>query len=242
MRNTFLITAFFICSLLSAQVLGPKISAQSPTYDFGEIKEGEVVSHEFTIMNVGDAVLEIQKVRASCGCTAAKPGKDKLEPGESTTIKAEFNSSKRRGHQKKYVYVFTNDPETPQFRLSFTANILTEENSLKAEVKGARLVLSEKYHNFGTVEEGSVLDLEIGVKNAGKELLKIDKVKTSCGCTAAMLSSNRIDPNESGTLKIEFDTSNRVGRYTRTVTLHTNDPIEPQQTITLMVKIEAKGG
>jgi hypothetical protein len=41
----------------------PSIHLPKPTHDFGEVPEGEVVSHDFKVKNVGEEVLKIQRVR-----------------------------------------------------------------------------------------------------------------------------------------------------------------------------------
>ena len=41
----------------------PLLKVAEPLYDFGELQEGEVVSHDFTVMNTGVETLQIQDVR-----------------------------------------------------------------------------------------------------------------------------------------------------------------------------------
>ncbi len=124
MKTYFISLLLFITSISLALTGGPKISAPEASFDFGEIVEGELVTHNFVITNEGDENLIISKVRASCGCTAAKPEKNELAPGESTSINVQFNSTHRSGLQKKHVYVFSNDPVNQQFRFTFTTKIL----------------------------------------------------------------------------------------------------------------------
>ena len=219
-----------------AQFGNPKIIPQEKEFDFGDILEGEVVSHNFVILNGGTNTLKIEKVKASCGCTAANPSKTELVPNDSTTIKVEFNSTGRRGKQRKYVYVFSNDPDTPQLRLLFSANIVANKdlkNSGKPSIK-----LSKYNHNFGNVKEGAILDFSISVSNNGDSDLEIKNIKSSCGCTAALMSEKNLKPNETGELKIEFDTKNLSGQIARTITLYSNDPKHPTRVLTLIANIE----
>lgn len=238
--KSILFGLFLVQAVIIGQTVGPQIAAPKISHSFGDIIEGEVVSHSFEIYNSGDEDLVINKVKASCGCTAAQPEKDVLISGESTTVKVTFNSSRRSGKQKKYVYIFSNDKINPQFRLSFTANVLKNDSDevSSSNIESARLVVANKKHNFGDVTEGKKVDFNVQLKNSGNKLLNIEKVKSSCGCTATLLSKNELKPGESTNLKIELDTSGRKGKLSLTVTIHSNDPIEPQQVIILSVNIE----
>jgi len=117
----------FSSAFIFAQIVGPKISVLHPEYSFGDINQGEKVSHNFTITNNGGDLLKITDVRASCGCTAAAPEKNELKPGESTQIKVEFNSQGRKGNQVKYVYVKTNDKENPEIKLKISGNVVQQK-------------------------------------------------------------------------------------------------------------------
>lgn len=118
--NLILLFIIFTSTLLAQ----PTITAEEKTYDFGTITTGDVVTHNFVVKNTGEQKLDIEKVKASCGCTAVTPDKNELEPGDSTSIKVSFNSHGRRGVQKKYVYVYSNDPNHQVIRLSFTTKVL----------------------------------------------------------------------------------------------------------------------
>ena len=49
----------------------PAIFCEEPSYDFGTQDSSQTVTHEFVILNKGDADLEILQARPSCGCTVA---------------------------------------------------------------------------------------------------------------------------------------------------------------------------
>ena len=229
---------FLLVTVIKAQVIGPKISSPSQKHNFGDIVEGSIVEHEFIITNNGDAELHIIKVSSSCGCTAAKPEKEKLQPGESTEIKVTFNSRSRHGKQKKYIYVFTNDKSNTRYRLVILSNVIKKEELGAKPDSTPRLSISESKHDFGKVKEGSVLTLNLGIKSIGDSELIISDVKTSCGCTAALLSSDKLKPGESGNVRIELDTKGMKGNKTRTLAILSNDPVNPRMVITLFVKVE----
>jgi len=233
MKNIFLF--LLLSTLLLAQNKAPKISIEPDEFDFGKIVEGTVVNKEFKITNKGNDVLKIEKVRASCGCTAASPKKNELKPGESTTIDVAFNSANRAGKQKKHVYVFSNDPDKAEYRFTFFAEVVKDDEAVL--MTAPQLKLYRHSYDFGKTFEGEKLKLTINYENSGKETLEIKDVKTSCGCTVASLSSKKLNPGEEGKINIEFDTTDRTGKMARTITLFTNDPKNPEQTITLFVNI-----
>ncbi|MFN7971539.1 MAG: DUF1573 domain-containing protein [Acidobacteriota bacterium] len=95
--------------------------------------------------------------------------------------------------------------------------------------------------------EGDPVDHVFRVKNSGKEPLVITDVKTSCGCTAAMLSksgqpvekgqSMTLAPGESGDIKTTFNSKGYSGEVKKVITVYSNDPDMPQATANLLVKV-----
>ena len=65
----------------------------SSTHDFGKIKQGVPVTHEFKFTNSGKTPLIITNVQASCGCTTPAWTKDPVPPGGEGYIKATYNAS-----------------------------------------------------------------------------------------------------------------------------------------------------
>jgi hypothetical protein len=63
-------------------------------FDFGKIKVGVPVTHEFTFTNTGTAPLVIASVQASCGCTVTNYSKEPIEPGAKGFVKATYNAAK----------------------------------------------------------------------------------------------------------------------------------------------------
>lgn len=227
----------FLAALNFAQMLSPKVSVQQLSYDFGNILQGKTVSHDFVVANNGGDLLVIEKVSASCGCTAAEPDKKELAPGESTKIKVSFNSTGRIGKQEKNVFVYTNDPENKEIKFTFSGNIVDNPEGEK-KIEQAKIHFSESQYDFGVVKEGKIVEHTFKFKNAGKTTLEIKDIKTSCGCTAALVSSKNIEPGKEGTIRIELDTKNRSGRMSRNITIASNDPEEPNKILTIYAEIQ----
>ena len=235
LKKVLLFSALLI-SISFAQLLGPKAVVKQTEYDFKSIEQGKIVDHNFTITNTGGDLLKITDVRASCGCTAAKPDKLDLKPGESTAIKVSFNSTGRLGSQVKFVYVNTNDPSNSEIKLQIVGNIVIPGKSLASE-NLPKIYFLETQYDFGAVKEGQVVSHTFKFLNKGKTTLEIQDFKTSCGCTVASLSSKQIAPGKNGTMKIDLDTKNRQGKMSRTITITSNDPEEPTKVITIYADV-----
>lgn len=95
----------------------PKTYFESRIYNFGTMKQGKKIEHNFVLKNVGESNLIIRRVWATCGCTAVTPNKTVIKPNGSTQIKTVFNSTGRKGNQKKMIKVITNDPDNPSITL-----------------------------------------------------------------------------------------------------------------------------
>ncbi|MCX6165857.1 MAG: DUF1573 domain-containing protein [Ignavibacteriae bacterium] len=111
-------------SKLTASLKGPKIVFKEEVHDFGHVPRGPELQYNFKFTNKGTAVLKIERVQTSCGCTGATVGaKTEYMKNESGEIKINFNTQGRSGHQEKVVTVFSNDPENPQKELKIMCEI-----------------------------------------------------------------------------------------------------------------------
>lgn len=78
------------------------------TFNFGKVKEGVKVEHDFVFKNVGNQPLQIQKVEASCGCTTPDWPKHPILPGKEGKIKVTFNSAGNPGKTIKEISILSN--------------------------------------------------------------------------------------------------------------------------------------
>ncbi len=90
----------------------------STIYQFGEIKEGDIVEHAFRFKNGGRFPLIINNVTASCGCTIPEWPREPIAPNEESEIKVRFNSKGKPGQQVKTITVYANtEPAYSELRL-----------------------------------------------------------------------------------------------------------------------------
>ena len=124
-KRTVLAMAAVVLFATSVAAAGKEARAKfkEETWDFGKVKQGEVLAHEFVFVNEGDGTLVIERVSTSCGCTAALASEDKIPPGKEGRIKASFDSRGYAGTVVKYVYVESNDASGGRRELKVTAEI-----------------------------------------------------------------------------------------------------------------------
>ena len=109
------------------KVLTPNIEMLETSYNFGEIQQGESVTHDFILKNTGDADLLISAAKGSCGCTVPEWPKTPIAKGEEAAIKVTFNSAGRSGKQNKTVTLVTNAiPNTKV--LTINGNVIVPQN------------------------------------------------------------------------------------------------------------------
>ncbi|RZF62817.1 DUF1573 domain-containing protein [Sphingobacterium corticibacterium] len=87
---------------------GGKIEFGESVYDFGEVKEGEVVEHVYAYTNTGTEPVILSQVSASCGCTTPSYTQTPVLPGKSGEVKVSFDSNGQVGKQQKIVTIVSN--------------------------------------------------------------------------------------------------------------------------------------
>ncbi len=85
------------------------------------------------------------------------------------------------------------------------------------------LTFDKKEHDFGVINEGDVVETAFAFTNTGSSDLTILDARGSCGCTVPEYPKDTpIAPGESREIKVKFDSANKPGNQTKTVTLTTN--------------------
>ena len=99
------------------------------------------------------------------------------------------------------------------------------EAAAKQEANGDLPVMTfdRTEHDFGTINEGDVVETSFAFTNTGNSDLMILDARGSCGCTVPEYPKNTpIAPGATGEILVSFDSSNKPGMQQKTVTLSTN--------------------
>lgn len=103
-----------------------EVKWQETNHNFGDIKKGVPVTHDFTFVNTTSETIVISNVKASCGCTATNYTKTPIKAGESGFISAKFNAA-ATGPFSKTIRVNFNEGEKP-VTLVIKGKVVEEES------------------------------------------------------------------------------------------------------------------
>ena len=96
----------------------------------------------------------------------------------------------------------------------------------ETKVVDATIDFESKVVDYGTIEHNSDGERKFIFTNNGTEPLLIKNAKGSCGCTVPTWPREPIAPGTTAEIGVKYAT-NRVGKFTKTITLTTNADKKP---------------
>src|SRR5205823_8117642 len=132
--------------------------------DFGSVARGPTLSHPFRLTNKFNTPVHIANVRVSCGCVTASALAHDLQPGESTSILANMDTSRFYGSKSVTIYVQFDRPQWDEVQLVVQANSrddvsLAPESLAFGPVKRGKASASKVTVTFLGNSQMQVLDL-----------------------------------------------------------------------------------
>ncbi len=115
----------------------------------------------------------------------------------------------------------------------FTTSYSCTPKAQKTNVQGPAITFQTIYYDFGKVRKGNMVTYQYKFTNTGTDKLIITSVHPTCGCTAALASSQEILPGGGGIITAQFNSSDYMGPVTKTIIVATNDPSKPTITLTI---------
>lgn len=105
----------------------PEINPETTRLELGDVPNGEIVTRDVLIRNDGDAVLQVQELSTSCGCTTASLEPMHIDPGASASLHIAFDSGAHgpelTGPMVRQVYISSNDPARPELTVELAVNV-----------------------------------------------------------------------------------------------------------------------
>lgn len=198
----------------------PKIKFKETVWDFGKVKQGELLTHEFVFANEGDATLVIERVSTSCGCTAALVSADKIQPGKEGRVQIKFDTRGYGGQVRKLIYVDSNDPSEAHRQLEVAADVEVPPSP--------RIELDPYNFDAGLIVEGEEVKANLKIMNKGELELKVEFNHRN----AAFLSGGKPAPiplkiaaGKEAEVEVRIPTQSRTGVIREYVLIKSNDPM-----------------
>ncbi len=102
----------------------------------------------------------------------------------------------------------------------YRQNGTTEE--LNLPVATTQVEWSQKIYDFGKVQEGKNSIILFKFTNKGESPYKIKNVKSSCDCTITNYPTQEIEPGETATLVVEFNSKDKMGEVNQGIVVYDN--------------------
>lgn len=195
----------------------PDIFFPETTHAFGKVFVGDKVEHIFKVVNRGNAPLHISEVSVGCDCTVAKLEKWLLAPNEEEEIKIIFSPDENTnvGKTAKFVYVNSDDPDAPRYKLKFTANVRKD------------VVYAPQGFEFGFVPKGSVDPKRIVfASKLNPADFSITKVTTFS--PTIEVSSGKLNDNGEWYVDASIKEDAKIGKLAGNIAVFTNSIKQPE--------------
>jgi hypothetical protein len=197
-----------------------------------KVKNTEVKTDSIGMANLSDKPITVS-FRNVPGYITVKAVPETLKPNQTGSIVVSYDGKKKNDWgflMDKVTMALNGETNNNNFQLSISATI-EEDFSQYSEgdlAKAPKIVFENTDYNFGTIKEGEKAAYAFVYKNEGKKDLIIRKTTTSCGCTVINSKKDVLKPGEKSEIKVTFNSAGRSKRQNKTITLVTNDPLNPQ--------------
>jgi hypothetical protein len=152
----------------------PKAEVDNKVFDFGAVLNAVPVAHVFKIRNTGTGTLLIGGVQTSCGCTAAKPTKSDLAPGEESDLAVTLDTRFDKGPATRTITVFTNDPKAQKIVLTIKGDV-----KLQVEAVPAQVSFGDVRHGIEQTRQVLLTDLVSGPATPPPSAFKVQSVSNA---------------------------------------------------------------
>ena len=98
-----------------------------------------------------------------------------------------------------------------------------------APTPGPYISFSEMSFDFGEIIQGDRVEHVFEFTNTGDSPIIISNVKTTCGCTASSWPREPIAIGESSKIKVNFNSSGKIGHQNKVITIMSNATNNPER-------------
>lgn len=100
------------------------------------------------------------------------------------------------------------------------------------------IVVPEQRFDFGYSPEGYYMVHSFKVRNAGQGELRIQRVRTTCGCTSAPMKKMQLEPGEETEVTVIFNSTRYKHRTSKSAIITSNDPVNRSVRVTFSANMD----
>lgn len=200
---------------------------------FGSLLNNKKETETMVIYNQGKKAInfDVEKTKLPEHISISL-SESKVEPGKTTTLSVQYDASKKTdwGYLFEHFKLITDDSNRPEKRINVSAHI--KESFKGVDKKNApKVAFNKTKHVFGDVKTGKRVSATFLIRNEGKEVLLIRKVKASCGCTTTKPDKTELAPGEETKIDVTYSAPSYKGSQKKSITVICNDPSAPETTL-----------
>jgi hypothetical protein len=123
----------------------PAVLVEEESFDFGTMDLSESGSHQFTIINVGKAPLDLSPGPSSCKCTVSDLSEHtQVPPGGQTHITVTWKSKGMSGPFQQTASILTNDPNRSKVTFTISGRFSVAAKAVPSELVFSRIVAGQE--------------------------------------------------------------------------------------------------
>lgn len=217
LRTVLAVLVIGITTQIQAQSVDWKEVFPVRKHNFGTVAVAAKTEFRFPVKNESAQTIHIRKVRASCGCTTPIVESSTIAPGDTSYIRARFNTDTFKGKRGANLTVVIDRPVYTEVRLRVDGYIRSD------------IVFHPGAVEFGAITATEGLRKTVKVMYAGRKNWTIKDVESPQSwlkTSFAETGSSRTKKNYLVTVEIAEDAP--AGFFQDELIVHTNDSAMPR--------------
>lgn len=188
------------------------LQCDRPVMDFGQVDNGEDVTHTFVLRNDGSRLVKVIQAKPSCSCTIIDLSAKEIAPGETINLTAVLDLAGATGPQCKSIFVRVDDPADTGLLLSMQGEAI-------------EYIQTVPYGLTAFVEPGKLLERKIELTLAEDAPLVIDGIDTGSSSVQTTLVPGKAENQRIIEVCVHLNSHDEplIGN----VEIHTNCPQKP---------------
>jgi len=195
----------------------PALRFEEAEYDAGQVVQGTEVKHTFRFQNICGRELQLQSVRASCGCALTEYPQGVLGPGSWGELTVTVDTSSEEGRQSYRIWVNTYGDRGNPGVLSLALTVLVPAHTVPSRL------------SFGQVDQGSVHGRCLVVQGYAEDAaLRVLSAESTSPYLQTRVVNASAGETEFARVAVRLKEDAPPGELSGKVVVHTSDPRSPR--------------